>query len=417
MTTGPTSEPGRASATALDGGSLSPWRFVVWFGIVALLGDVVYEGARSITGPLLAHLGASALVVGLVTGIGEAAALALRLVSGPLVDRSGRFWDWTIAGYALTMLSVPLLGLATALWLACSLVILERVGKAVRSPAKDTLLSHATFATGRGKGFAVHEALDQIGALLGPLIVAGVLAVTHDDYTPALAVLAVPGAGVLVLVLWLRTRAPDPAAYEQASRPTPTRSRRLTPEEVPKLPGLFWAYAVFTGLTMAGFATFGVISFHLVTRHLLTPAAVPLLYAGVMVIDAVAALATGWGYDRFGTKVLVTLPVVAAVVPALAFTDSVGLAVAGALAWGTVLGIQESTLRATVADLIGPDRRATAYGVFGAVVGTAAAGGGTLAGALYEVSVPALVIVTAAVQAAALVVLVVTMRAITQQST
>jgi MFS family permease len=313
------------------------------------------------------------------------------------------------------MLSVPLLGLATALWLACSLVILERVGKAVRSPAKDTLLSHATFATGRGKGFAVHEALDQIGALLGPLIVAGVLAVTHDDYTPALAVLAVPGAGVLVLVVWLRTRAPDPAGYEQASRPTPIRSRRLAPEDVPELPGLFWAYAAFTGLTMAGFATFGVISFHLVTRHLLTPAAVPLLYAGVMVIDAVAALATGWGYDRFGTKVLVTLPVVAAVVPALAFTDSVSLAVAGALAWGTVLGVQESTLRATVADLIGPERRATAYGVFGAVVGTAAAAGGTLAGALYEVSVPALVIVTVAVQAAALVVLLVTMRAITRQ--
>ena len=389
--------------------ALSPWRFVLWFGIVALLGDVVYEGARSITGPLLAHLGASALLVGVVTGIGETAALALRLVSGPLVDRSGRFWDWTVAGYALTMLSVPLLGLATALWLACSLVILERVGKAVRSPAKDTLLSHATAATGRGKGFAVHEALDQIGALIGPLVVAGVLAATHDDYTPALAVLAVPGAGVLVLVIWLRTRVPDPVAYEQGP-PKVSRSRRLASDEVAKLPGVFWAYAAFTGLTMAGFATFGVISFHLVTRHLLTPAAVPVLYAAVMVIDALAALVTGWGYDRFGTRVLLSLPIVAATVPALAFTRSVGLAVAGALAWGMVLGIQESTLRATVADLIGPQRRATAYGVFGAVVGTSAAAGGTLAGALYDVSIPVLVLVTAVVQAAALVVLLVTLR-------
>jgi MFS family permease len=390
---------------------LSPWRFVVWFGIVALLGDVVYEGARSITGPLLAHLGASALVVGLVTGLGETAALALRLVSGPLADRSGRFWDWTVAGYALTMLSVPVLGLATALWLACSLVVLERVGKAVRSPAKDTLLSHATSATGRGKGFAVHEALDQVGALLGPLVVAGVLALTHDDYAPALAVLAVPGAGVLLLVVWLRSRVPDPAAYESAPRPAPSR-RGLDPDEVPRLPGVFWAYAAFTGLTMAGFATFGVISFHLVTRHLLTPAAVPLLYAAVMVVDAVAALATGWGYDRFGTRVLVVLPFVAAVVPVLAFTDSVGLAVAGALAWGTVLGVQESTLRATVADLVGPHRRATAYGVFGAVVGVAAAAGGTVAGALYDVSVPALVAVTAGVQGAALVVLLLTLRSL-----
>ncbi len=412
MSNGPAREPARTPRRESGSTGLSPWRFVVWFGVVALLGDVVYEGARSITGPLLAHLGASALVVGLVTGIGETAALALRLVSGPLVDRSGRFWDWTIAGYAVTMLSVPVLGLATALWLACSLVILERVGKAVRSPAKDTLLSHATASTGRGKGFAVHEALDQIGALIGPLVVAGVLAATQDNYTPALAVLAVPGAGVLVLVIWLRTRVPDPAAYEQASQPTPSRSRRLSPDELPKLPGVFWAYAIFTGLTMAGFATFGVISFHLVTRHLLTPAAVPVLYATVMVIDAVAALATGWGYDRFGTKVLVTLPVVAAVVPALAFSDSVGLAVAGALAWGTVLGIQESTLRATVADLVGPQRRATAYGVFGAVVGIAAAVGGTLAGALYGWSVPALVIITTGVQATALVTLLLTMRSI-----
>jgi MFS family permease len=412
MTTGPQDTPGHTSATEPAGGGLSPWRFVVWFGIVALLGDVVYEGARSITGPLLAHLGASALVVGVVTGLGETAALALRLVSGPLVDRSGRFWDWTIAGYALTMVSVPLLGLATGLWLACSLVILERVGKAVRSPAKDTLLSHATSATGRGKGFAVHEALDQVGALLGPLIVAGVLATTHGDYTPALVVLAIPGVAVLSLVIWLRTRVPDPAGYELAPRPTRSPSRGLAPDEVTKLPGVFWAYAVFTGFTMAGFATFGVLSFHLVTRHLLTPAAVPVLYAAVMVIDALAALATGWGYDRFGTKVLVTLPVVAAVVPALAFTDSVGPAIAGALAWGTVLGIQESTLRATVADLIGPRRRATAYGVFGAVVGTAAAGGGTLAGAMYEVSVPALVIVTALLQAVALVVLLLTLRTV-----
>ena len=171
---GPTSRPPRMAS--VDGPTrprLSPWRFVVWFGVIALLGDILYEGARSITGPLLASLGASALVVGVVTGVGETAALLLRLVSGPMADRSGRFWEWTIAGYAITVVSVPLLGLASALWVACGLVILERVGKAVRAPSKDTLLSHATSATGRGKGFAVHEAIDQFGALLGPLIVGG----------------------------------------------------------------------------------------------------------------------------------------------------------------------------------------------------------------------------------------------------
>jgi MFS family permease len=413
--------PGRAAQPARSGSpgpaerraGLGPWRFVVWFGIVALLGDIVYEGARSVTGPLLAHLGASALVVGVVTGVGETAALALRLVSGPLADRSGRFWDWTIAGYALTVVSVPVLGLASALWVAAALVVAERVGKAVRSPAKDTLLSHATAVTGRGRGFAVHEALDQVGALLGPLLVAAVLAASGDDYTPALAVLAVPGAGVLALVVWLRLRVPSPAVYEDQMRDVTRRpGRRLAGDEVGRLPGVFWAYASFTGLTMAGFATFGVISYHLVTRHLLAPASVPLVYAAVMVVDALAALATGWLYDRVGASVLLALPVVAAAVPALAFRGSVSLAVGGALTWGAVLGIQESTLRATVADLVGPRRRATAYGVFGAVVGIAAAAGGSLSGALYDVSVPALVAVTAAVQAAALVVLSVTLRRI-----
>lgn len=386
---------------------MSAWRFVVWFGIVAMFADVVYEGARSITGPLLAHLGASALTVGVVTGVGESAALALRLVSGPLTDRTGRFWAWTISGYAITVVSVPLLGLTSVLWVASALVIAERVGKAVRSPAKDTLLSHAAAVTGRGRGFAVHEALDQVGALTGPLLVAAMLALTGGDYGPALLVLAVPGAIALGLVVVLRLRVPRPQAYEVAPAPAPVAAPHVP---VSRLPGAFWAYAAFAALTMTGFATFGVLSFHLVEAGLLSAAAVPVLYAAAMVVDALAAVATGFAYDRFGTIVLVALPVIAAAVPALAFSGTVSVAVVGALAWGVALGVQESTLRATVADLVGPERRATAYGVFGAVIGVAAAAGGALAGGLYEVSVPLLVAVTAALQVVALAVLLVTIR-------
>ncbi|MDX6327350.1 MAG: hypothetical protein QOK15_3704 [Nocardioidaceae bacterium] len=392
---------------------LSPWRFVVWFGIVALFGDILYEGARSITGPLLASLGASALVVGVVTGVGETAALLLRLVSGPLADRSGNFWAWTVAGYALTVISVPTLGLTSALWVACALVILERVGKAMRAPAKDTLLSHATSVTGRGKGFAVHEVLDQFGALLGPLLVAGMLLATGGDYAPTLLVLAVPGVALMVLVLLLRRRVPDPgAAYEPHARPAP----RARIERVP-LPRAFWEFAVFTALTMTGFSTFGVLSYHLVQQHLLATAAVPLVYAAAQLVDGAAAVLTGWGYDRIGPRVLVSLPVVAAAVPALAFTGSAAVAVVGSLAWGAALGIQESTLRATVADLVGPVRRATAYGVFGAVVGGAAAVGGALSGGLYEVSIPLLVAVTVVIQAVALTVLLVNLRRAAPDST
>jgi MFS family permease len=380
---------------------MNPWRFIVAFGTVSLLADVVYEGARSVTGPLLATLGATALVVGVVTGIGEAAALLLRLVSGPLADRTRRFWAWTIAGYALTVITVPLLGLTATLWVACSLVIAERVGKAVRSPAKDTLLSFAAAATGRGRGFAVHEALDQVGALIGPLVVAGILALTGGEYGPALGILAAPGVAVLAMLLWLRMRVPEPAIYEPDPEPDPANSsatadgaddrRATTHRSWAAMPRPFWIYAIFTSVTMLGFATFGVLSFHMVVSGLIPTAWVPVIYAVVMLADAVAALATGWAYDRTGPRVLIVLPVLAIVIPILSFTTSVGWVVIGALLWGAAVGVQESTLRAVVADLVTPDRRATAYGLFAAVLGCATAAGGALTGYLYEHSIAALI--------------------------
>ena len=405
----PTPRPDRGASVP----RLSPWGFIVSFGAVAMLADVVYEGARSITGPLLAELGATALVVGLVTGVGESAALLLRLVSGPLADRTRRFWAWVIAGYAVTVISVPLLGLTTSLGIAAALIIAERIGKAIRSPAKDTLLSHASTNTGRGRGFAVHEALDQAGALAGPLLVAAVLGASAGDYRPALLTLAAPGALALTLLAWVRIHVPDPGQYEQVSQVSPSKSAPDTGPRSglnglprpPRLPRAFWGYAAFAAFTTTGFVTFGVLSYHLVTSGLLAPPLVPVLYAGAMVVDAIAAVTTGWAYDKYGPVVLVALPVVAATIPVLGFAGTLGLVVTGTLVWGIALGIQESTLRATVADLVPPDRRATAYGIFGAVVGVAAASGGALAGGLYDISISLLVATTAFFQATALVVL------------
>lgn len=376
---------------------ITAWRFILTFGAVSLLADFVYEGARSVTGPLLAAFGATGLIVGIVTGVGEAAALLLRLVSGPLADRTRRFWAWTIAGYALTVVSVPTLGYSGALWVACGLIILERVGKAVRSPAKDALLSYATSATGRGRGFAVHEALDQFGAIIGPLVVAGMLAVTGVEYGPALAVLALPGVAALGLLVWLRSRARHPMDFEVSPHRSPVEHKPIG-----RLPGVFWLYAGFTATTMAGFATFGLISFHIVEANLLPSPAVPVLYAAVMVADGLAALATGWAYDRFGPRVLIVLPIVAATVPAFAFTDGILAAIVGSLLWGIALGIQESTLRATVADIVDVHRRSTAYGIFAAIVGGATAVGGALAGALYDVALPLLIYMTVAIQVVAI---------------
>ncbi|MET0700728.1 MAG: MFS transporter [Mycobacterium sp.] len=382
---------------------LSAWRFVTVFGTVSLLADFVYEGARSITGPLLASLGATGLVVGIVTGIGEAAALGLRLVSGPLTDRTQRFWTWTIAGYTLTIVTVPFLGVAATLWVACTLVIAERVGKAVRSPAKDTLLSHAASVTGRGRGFAVHEALDSIGGVIGPLTVAAVLAATGNNYGPALGVLAIPGAAALAVLVWLLLRVPEPARYETGARrqptapPTGAATDPRRPRAAP-LPAAFWAYSAFTATTMVGFATFGVLSFHMVVDGVLPAAAVPLVYAAAMGADAVAALASGWAYDRIGAKTLAALPIISALVPVVAFSDQAWLVVAGALLWGAAVGIQESTLRAVVSDLVAPPRRATAYGVFAAGLGVATAAGGALTGWLFDKSITALVLTVVAIQ-------------------
>jgi Major Facilitator Superfamily len=388
----------------------SPWRAVVGFGVVSLAADMVYEGARSITGPLLASLGASALLVGLVTGAGEALALVLRLPSGTRVDRSGDYWGMTLAGYGLTAVAVPALAVtpfigAAGLVVGCLLVLAERTGKAVRSPAKSTLLAYAAGPVGLGRGFGVHKALDQIGAFAGPLLVAAVAALTGALW-PALAVLAVPGAATIALLVWLRRRTGDPErtpVAETAPRPSVLGAAR-------ELPRAFWFFAASAGLATAGLVTFGVISFHLVRAHLVATAAVPLVYAAAMAAEAVAALASGWVHDRWGARGLVVLPFLVAAVPALAFSNSWGLAVVGVLVWGAATGLQDSTVKALVAQLVPAGRRATGYGMFAAVQGVAALAGGVLAGWLSSRSVPALVLVVGVLQAAALVLLVRTLR-------
>ena len=383
----------------------TPWRVVVGFGTVSLAADMVYEGARSVYGPLLASLGATAIVVGAVTGAGEAAALVFRVFSGPLADRTRRYWTLTIAGYALTAICVPLLALtpllgAAGLVVAAVLILAERIGKAVRSPAKSALLADAAAQVGMGRGLGVHKALDQIGAFAGPLVVAGLVAASGALW-PGLAALAIPGAVALVLLVVTRRRLPAPAdTAPEAPRPVAEGRSARQP-----LPASFIRFAVGTTACTTGLLTFGLISFHLVQRDLLPTAAVPVLYAGAMAAGAVAALLTGEVYDRLGSRVILALPPLVAAVPALAFGGSLTLVVPGVLLWGAAVGVQDSTVKALVADLVPRDRRATAYGVFAAVQGAGALFGGIAAGALYEQSLPALVAGITALQVVALVVL------------
>ncbi|MCW2845046.1 MAG: major facilitator superfamily 1 [Nocardioides sp.] len=398
-------------ATQAGAPAWSPWRTVVWFGIVSLAADMVYEGARAITGPFLASLGASALLVGVVTGAGEAAALVLRLVSGPLADRSGRYWSLTIVGYAMTAVCVPLMAVApflggAGLAFGAAMVLLERTGKAVRSPSKSALLAHAARAVGRGRGFAVHKALDQVGAFAGPLLVAGMVALTARTWT-GLAVLAVPGAAAMALLLLVRRRVPDMTVYDEVPLEVRAGGRLEHPT---RLPRAFYVFAVSCAASTLGLMTFGIIGFHLVDADLVRPALVPVVYAVAMAVEAVAALATGFAYDRVGARVLLVLPFLVALVPVLAFADRLSWVLVGIAVWGAAVGVQDSTVKALVADLVPAARLATAYGVFAAFQGGAALVGGALAGALYGGSVVDLVVVIGLCQAVSLVLLVLVVR-------
>jgi len=379
----------------------SAWRVVVAFGVVSLAVDLVADGARSVAGPLLGQLGANALTVGLITGGSEALGFILRLISGPAVDRSKRYWGWAIGGYALTALSVPLLALTpflgtVGLGVAASLIIIERIGKAVRSPAKTVLLSFPASAVGRGRGFAVHKTLDQVGAFSGPLLVAAVIAATGALW-PAFAALALPGLVALVLLLWIRHRVPDPSVYELAAE-TAATARAVGEEasvdaaatvahaEAPRrrLPVTFVLFSASTGLSAFGMVGFGVISFHLTNANLVTLAAVPLVYAAGMLVAALAALASGRVYDAIGGAVLLSVPVLVAAVPLLTLSRSLPAVLVGVGLWGAAVGIQDSTVKALVADLVASPRRGTAYGVFALFQGAGTFAGAALAGALYS---------------------------------
>ncbi len=391
----------------------SPWRSVVVFGLVSLAADMVYEGMRAMSGPLLGSLGASALVVGVVTGLGEALALVLRLFTGTWADRGRRHWPLTIVGYGMTAVCVPLLAVTpflggAGLAVAVALILLERTGKAVRSPAKSALLAQMAPATGRGKGFGVHKALDQVGAFSGPLLLAGVTAATGVLW-PGFALLAVPGAVAMVLLLWLRRHAATDDADDEPDEPsTPARGRLADLRAAVLgggLPRAFHVFSVSSALTTAGLMTFGVISYRLVEDDLVPVAAVPLVYALAMAVAAVAALANGAAFDRRGGRTLLVVPGLVAVVPWLVLAGDVWVVLAGIVVWGVATGIQDSTVKAYVADLVPARRRATAYGVFAAVQGLGALAGGTLAGALVTSHRTTLSVIVVALQAAAFVLL------------
>ena len=352
------------------------YRLIILFGIVAMLGDVVYEGGRSVAGPFLFTLGASAFTVAFVAGFGEFAGYAIRIATGYLADKSRQYWAFVIAGY-LMIGAIPLLVFAGSWEIAALLLIAERIGKAFRSPSKDAILSHATAAVGRGWGFGLHEALDQVGAVAGPMLFVLALA-AGGGYRGGFGLLAIPFALLLVALLLAWRSMPDPAAFEPpagtgTSGQKGTGSRRQ-----------LQLYAAFTALTMAGFVVFPLLAFHFKALSIVPDAEIPAFYAIAMAVDAVVALVAGRAYDRYGLLVLGAVPLVGLAIPLIVFSPFYGAALAGAVLWGASMGMQETVLRAAVADFTPPGGRGFAYGVFNAIYGGAWFAGSLVVGALYE---------------------------------
>jgi len=374
--------------------------FVVAFGFVSLFADAAYEGMRGVSGPFLALLGASGAAVGVIAGTGELAGYLLRLVSGKLTERTGLYWPIALAGYAIQMAAVPLLAIAGSWWLAAALIVMERAGKAVRNPAANTMLSRAGEKIGQGWAFGLHEAMDQTGAMAGPLIAALVLA-HHHDYRAAFLWLGVPAVLTLLTVATVALRYPYAGHVQVAEKGAQGGG----------LSRAYWLYTASAALFAFGFADFSLIAYHYAKAAVMSATLVPILYAGAMGTAGLGSLLFGRWFDRHGLAVLVPGILLAALAPAMVFLGGFAFAIAGTLIWGVALGAQDVIMSAAVARLVPEQSRARAYGIFPAIYGVAWFLGSALLGALYDVSLAGLVAVAAAAQLAAFVPLVLAIRA------
>jgi predicted MFS family arabinose efflux permease len=217
--------------------------------------------------------------------------------------------------------------------------------------------------------------MDQIGAIAGPLFFT-IIFTLNGDYRKGYAYLSIPFVLLMIILLTARMRIPDPSAIE-----------RTTESDNPpknKLSSIFWLYTAFSAFSVLGFANFAVIAYHLKTTHSATDAAIPLLYALAMGIDAIAALFVGRLYDRIGLRTLIAIPVLTVPAVFLSFSRPFSFIVTGMALWGIVMAIHETVMRAAIADLTSLKKRGTGYGIFNTTYGFFIFAGSALMGILYE---------------------------------
>lgn len=364
---------------------------------------MIYEGARSVNGPYLEILGANAAIIGFVAGVGEFLGYGIRLVSGYFSDKKKAYWFFVITGYGL-LFTVPLLSLAGIWQLAAMFIISERIGKALRNPAKDTILSQATKQVGTGMGFAIVEVFDQIGAIIGPLIFSVFFFLVSasgkaiSDYQTGYSFLWIPFILLMIVVLF---------AYFLVKNPQELETSVVTKKEHERFSRVFWLYTLFTFVTTFGFVNFALIGYHLKVHNILSDAQIPLLYAVAMGIDAVMALVIGKTYDTLKNKkkndnaglfALLIIPLLSMFIPLLAFSMNYEFIIISMVLWGMVMGAHETIMKSAIADITPIKKRGTGYGIFSTSYGLAIFGGSVMVGLLYDFSIPILIIITIAVE-------------------
>ncbi len=362
-------------------------KFIIIIGIVDLFADMTYEGSRSITGPFLAILGASAFVVGFVAGFGELLGYVIQFFSGYLTDRVSTYWSILIGGYMINLLAVPLLALAGSWEMAAALIITERMGRGIRLPSRDVMLSYATSQVGHGWGFGLHNALDQTGAIIGPLIVAVILYM-RGSYQMAFAFLLLPAVLALIVLVISRFLYPYPTNLEV---------------KVPQLGAkgfnkAYWLYIIAIALIAAGFADFALIAYHFQKTGLVSPALIPIFYAVAMGVDALAALLFGKLFDKVGIPIMILVAILSALFAPLVFLGGFYLAFLGMILWGVSMGSQESIMRSSVAVMTSVKIRGRAYGVLNTAYGVSWFVGSVIMGYLYGISILYLVIFSVLIQ-------------------
>lgn len=363
------------------------FRFIVCLGFVSLFADMTYEGAHSVIGPLLKDLGASATQVGIIAGFGEMIAASLRYFSGRLADKTRAYWTITTLGYFLNLVVVPGLAYAGSWQAAALLIIAERTGKSLRGPARDVLLSEATEVVGHGKGFGIHAAMDQIGAVLGPLLVAYSVARTHH-FGSAFLWLGVPACFAFIALIFARAARP-----EKGTPPPPLKEEDL--------PRVFWLYVAAAGLLALGFVDFPLLAYHFQESSLTKPEVIPLLYAGAMGMTGLTALIFGRLFDRYGIQIIVLGILVSLLALPFGFLGGASGVYISVACWATGLGAQDATLRSGISQAVSMNKRGTAFGSFNAVYGVLWFFGSVTMGVLYDYSLIALVVFGIVAQLAA----------------